>query len=172
MSILNQKEAVYSSIVNILRDNGVEFENGMNVKPILSKEMKSSVVDVIVNGFIEGGIAMADESKTKYVADHKELRNYTIGLVNNWVAKDVRLNGGAKHTIKNPGSRTGSGDDVIKTLKTLRLLKKDDADAVAEIDLTIAQRVAEIKPKTAKAVALTQEQIDLIPTELRAKLGL
>ena len=59
----------------------------------------------------------------------EKMRSYASGLVNNWFRKDIRLNGGMKYEVKNPGSRQGAGDQQLKALKTLRDMKAGDAEA-------------------------------------------
>ena len=80
------------------------------------------------------------------------------GLVNNWLRKDGRLNGGVKYTAKNPGSRSGSGDEAIRAMKTL-LSVTTDASAKLEIQAAIEARQAELKPKVEVNVAALPESL-------------
>ena len=88
-----------------------------------------------------------------------ELLKYIPGLVNNWVRKDKRLNGGAKNIPKNPGSRTGSGDEVLRNMKLLLSTQKDP-EVRAEIEKHIAERTAKLKPEV-------KINIDALPEGLR-----
>lgn len=146
--MLNQKTAVYNAIKEVKT-----FEDGSVVE--LSKDEKATVKSILVTGFEEGKIEL------KSAQD--DLGKYVNGLINNWLRKDTRMNGGQPYEIKNKGSRTGQSDPMIKNL---RLLKKreglSEAD-VAEIDQAIATRLAEIKP--AKAAA--EIDVSAIPEEFQ-----
>jgi len=84
------------------------------------------------------------------------------GLLNVlYLRKDKRLNGGEKYEIKNPGSRAGSGDDMLKALKALRSTLTDD-DAIASIDEAIDNRIAELS--VVKKVTIDPESL---PEHLR-----
>ena len=91
--------------------------------------------------------------------DDESLAKYIPGLVNNWLRKDTRLNGGTKYTAKNPGSRSGSGDESVRAMKTL-LSMTEDPEAKAAIQLEIAKRIAEIKPKV-------ELNVEALPPSLR-----
>ena len=87
-------------------------------------------------------------------------------MVDNTFRKDKRMNGGVKHEIKNPGSRAGSGDEVVKNLRAL-LSTTTDESAKSSISTAISTRIEELKalkPKSAKKVKI---DFDLIPEELR-----
>jgi hypothetical protein len=75
-----------------------------------------------------------------------DLLKYIPGLVNNHVRKDKRLNGGVEYTPKNPGSRSGSGDESIRAMKML-LSVTTETDARAQIQAAIDERLAQLKPK-------------------------
>ena len=164
---MKQVEAVYVTTMNVLAEKGVPFDDGQNVSDIVTKEIRSEIIAVLVNGFETDQIEFSADAKAKYFSTDR-IKTYVNGLVSNWFRKDPRLNGGVKHQPKHPGSRAGSGDEQIKALKALRKLKLDDAEALAAIDTAIANRTAELQPKA----TLTQEQIDNLPFELRQQLGL
>ncbi len=90
--------------------------------------------------------------------DDAELMKYIPGLVNNWVRKSDRLNGGVKYTPKNPGSRKGSGDPSIKAMKTL-LSTIDDPTERANIEKAIKARQEELKPKPTVDVSVLPEEL-------------
>jgi len=151
--MLNQKEAVYQAITGM-------FELSGEGPVELTRDQKHSVIEVLMSGFENRKISYAGEVPTG-----KELRNYCSGLLNNWLRKDTRLNGGTKYEAKNPGSRRGSTDPQVSALRKLQSIQTDPAK-VAEIQVYIDRRLAEIAPKP--------EPIDVnaIPAELRAKFGL
>jgi hypothetical protein len=166
---MNQKEAVYTTALNVLAENDIPFDDGQDIKPLITKEMRANIITIITQGITSGEVEMTPEGRAKHDTEPKR-KSYVNGLVSNWFRKDSRLNGGVKYESKAPGSRAGSQDEQIKALKALRTLKADDQEAVQAINEAIKARQAELKP--AKAVALTAEQVDLIPEELREKLGL
>lgn len=168
----SQRQAVYVAIMNVLADANVSFDDGQTptAAEVLTKDQRKAVQEIVTMGLINGEVEFSSEARAKYDTVEKT-RNYTSGLVNNWLRKDKRLNGNVKYEAKNPGSRAGAGDEQIKALKLVRAAKADDADAVKAIDEAIAQRQAEIK-SAKPAVTLTAEQIAALPEELREKLGL
>jgi hypothetical protein len=170
MSKLNQKNAVYLAVVNALADAGISFDDGQSpsASELLTKENRANVVAVITQGFLSDEIEMTPEGKAKYDTESK-LKSYVSGLTSNWLRKDKRLNGGVDYEAKNPGSRAGSSDPMIKALNMAKKIKADDAEALAAINEEIAKRKAEIG--ATKKVELTAEQIALLPEELRSKLG-
>lgn len=148
----SQKEAVFSIITTM-------FEIEGNGAVQLDKSQKHDVIDALVVGFVNKEIQYAGN-----LPEGKDLRNYCSGLLNNWLRKDTRLNGGTAYVAKNPGSRTGSTDPQIKAMKAL-LATRTDAAERAEIQSFIDARIAQIKP--AKSVTVNADDL---PAELRAKL--
>jgi len=91
---MNQKEAVFTFVTQICSSN--------NLKPTeLSREVKKDIVKALMVGFVEGSIQLfnTDANKSK-LADLKKLEEYCSGLLNNWLRKDIRLNGGVKYEPK------------------------------------------------------------------------
>lgn len=167
---LNQRQGVYVSTMNVLAESGVNFDDGqVPILSIITKAQTDAVVMCVTTGILAGEIEMSAEGRAKY-NDAAKMTGYVKGLVNNWFRKDPRLNGDTKYVAKNPGSRAGAGDEQLKALKILRTSKEGDAAALIAIDQAIADRKAELG--AAKAVTLTAEQIEAIPADLRAKLGL
>lgn len=148
----SQKQAVYEVVTTMF-----EVEPGVPVH--MDKSQKDEVIAVLMSGFTSKQIQYAGS-----LPDGKELRNYCSGLLNNWLRKDTRLNGGTAYVAKNPGSRTGSTDPQIKAMKAL-LATRTDAAERAEIQSFIDARIAQIKP--AKSVTVNADDL---PAELRAKL--
>jgi hypothetical protein len=171
MSKLNQREAVYQAVMNTLADNNISFDDGQTpaAQSLMTKEMRAAVIAIVVAGFQAKEVELSAEAEAKYDTEAK-IKGYTNGLLSNWLRKDKRLNGNISYEVKAPGSRAGSQDDQIKALKALRSTRTD-AEELAEIDACIAARQATIKP-TKKVATITAEQIEKLPEELRAKLGL
>lgn len=154
---MNQKTATYQAIVNVLSTNGIAFEEGMNVGPLMTKELRGQVSIILFQGFRDGTIELEKEF------DDSELKSYISGLVSNWIRKDKRLNGDTKYVAKNPGSRVGMGDPQLKALKQL-LSQQTDAAKRAEIQGYIDQRTATLVAEKSKGVAIN---VDALPAELQ-----
>jgi hypothetical protein len=116
MSKMTQKEAVYSAVQAFLQENDREHELDSALPINLSKTDKQTVVSMVCAA--SDMMELSTEATTKFDTPQK-LKTYVIGLVNNWLRKDTRLNGGSKYITKNPGSRAGTGDEQIRALKAL-----------------------------------------------------
>jgi len=157
--MLNQKESVFQAVLSTIG----EFDGPVS----LTKEQRSEVVDVVTQSILSGDTEFSDAAKAKYDTEQKT-RTYVIGLVNNWLRKDTRLNGGTKYEAKNPGSRAGSGDPVIRELK--KLLSLADAESQEAIQAEIDARLAEVKSqKMVQAKKVVNS--DLIPEHLKHLVG-
>ena len=148
----NQKEATYQAIVNVTGHTG---EGVLEI----SKEQRAQVNMILFQGFRAGTIQLDREFTDA------DLKSYVSGLQSNWIRKDKRLNGGVQYTAKNPGSRAGSGDPMLKNLRTLLSTLTTDADKM-EVQGYIDARIAEI-------TVAKQEVIDFsaLPADLAAKFG-
>ena len=141
MSKLGQKEAVYTAILSFLKENDRSFDDGEKVE--LSSEDRKTIVTMLVTAIEAGNVEFSAESMGKYNTPEK-IRNYSTGLLSNWLRKDSRLNGGEKHSIKNPGSRVGSTDNILKSLKALKKELTDSKDRIA-VDREIEKRITELQ---------------------------
>lgn len=160
MSKLNQKDAVFNAVSSVLTEAGVSFNEGTDVRPSMTKELRAQVNNILFDGFRKGTIEL-DVEKTD-----SELKSYVSGLQSNWLNKDKRLNGNTKYVAKNPGSRAGMQDPQIKALRAL-MSTKTDADEITEIQGYIDARLGSIKAtKVAKDVEIDFSQL---PEELQAK---
>ncbi len=142
MSKLNQKDAVFNAVSQVLAENGVHFEEGQDARTHMSKEFRAQVNQILFEGFRAGNIELNGEKSDS------ELKTYVSGLQSNWLNKDKRLNGGTKYVAKNPGSRAGIQDPQIKALRALMSTKTDE-DEIAEIQSYIDDRLAVIKAEKA-----------------------
>lgn len=158
MSAISQKEAVFSAVTSVLSEAGIQVDEGSNYAESLTRELRASVTQILVEGFNSGTIALE-----KSFEDESALRTYCSGLTSNWLRKDTRMNGGMKYTAKNPGSRVGSSDPQLKAMRVL-LSTQEDESKRAEIQSFIDARVASIK--AAKKPAKTINVADL-PAELQ-----
>lgn len=146
---MNQKEATYTAICQVTGHTDGKCEP--------SPEQRKQVNMILFQGFREGAIALDKEFTDS------ELKTYVSGLQSNWLRKDKRLNGGMAYVAKNPGSRAGSGDPQLKSLRALFSTLKTDEDK-AEIQGYIDARISELA-KT-KQVAV---DFSALPADLQAK---
>ena len=170
MSQFTQKEAVFNAVTTVLENAGVSYENGSDVRPLMTKEFRGQVNNILAAGFQAGTIEFKDTpaNRTK-LSDEKALRSYVSGLQSNWLDKDTRLNGNTKHVTKNPGSRVGASDTQLKAMRALLSTQTTD-EARAEIQGYIDQRIAAIQAaKPSKAVSI---DVESLPEALRTKYGI
>jgi hypothetical protein len=166
---MKQVDAVYAATHSVLKEKGINFEDGMNVADVMTDSIRQTVILMLCEGFQAGKIDFASsESNRMKLANPNLLKSYVNGLVNNWYRKDPRFNGNTKYEAKNPGSRQGSGDEQLKALKALKtkLLAEGEADNAAVVDGYIAKRIAELEAAKIKVV-----NMDAIPEELKKALG-
>jgi hypothetical protein len=162
MSKFNQKNGVFAAIEAVLSEAG----KGIDGKVELTKDERHAVVQMVTTGLFAGEIEMKDEARAKYDTEEK-MRGYAGGLVNNWLRKDDRLNGGVDYVPKNPGSRLGSGDAVVKELKKLRSTLTD-ASEIQAVEAEIEKRMQAIQAEKAKKVEINDA---LIPDDLKHLLA-
>ena len=147
---MSQRDGVYMAICAVLG-----ADHGVVTNESLTRGQKEQIHSIVIDGLAKGKIELKGERTIEWIT------KYVPGLVNNWVRKDTRLNGGSKYETKNPGIRQGSGDPQIKAMKAL-LSATTDPDQRATIQAAIDARQEEIKPK-AKEI-----DINALPEHLRA----
>ena len=108
----------------------------------ISSEEKKAIIAIVAQMLISGEVALKDSESR----DSSWVLKYTPGLVNNWMRKSRELNGNTEYVAKNPGSRVGSGDAAIKSMKAL-LLMTTEPTARAIIQSEIDARTEALKPK-------------------------
>ncbi len=160
---MKQKDAVYQAVTSVLSENGHSFEDGMDIKGLMTREIRAQVSAILIAGFQKGTIDYSGD-----LPDESGLKEYVSGLVSNWVRKDPRFNGNTKYTPKNPGSRAGQGDEQLKNLR-LFLNTRTTAEEKAEVQQYIDARQAELAAEKAKSVAVNTS---VLPEGLRAKFGI
>jgi len=162
---VNQKQGVYDAVVAFCEENGIHFEDGMKLE--LTKEQRSTVVEMVTQALIAGEIDFSDAAREKHDTEQKK-RTYCNGLVSNWLRKDKRLNGNTTYEIKNPGSRAGQGDEQLKNLKLLLKTIDDDAQK-QKVQEAIDKRVDDLKKEKMGNVEINY---DAIPESLKEQLGI
>jgi hypothetical protein len=162
MSKKSQREATFDAIISVLKNNGVAFTPGNDVKSVLTSAMKKDVRSKLVSEFNNGTIAVSDDFKSKLNSD-AELNKYCSGLISNWVKKDTRLNGNTKYQVVNKGTRTGNGDSQVKELR--KLLKVTiGTEAEKDVATALNNRIAQIKAEKSPSVSINA---DALPEHLR-----
>lgn len=92
--LLTQREGVYIAVMRTLKSSGIEVKKGVAVQTLLTPEHREAIYKLLAQGFSEKRIALkTSESNQKKMSDPKALQVYIIGLVNNWLRRDPRLNG-------------------------------------------------------------------------------
>jgi hypothetical protein len=146
---MNQRQGVYAAIVAVLG-------TVPHSKVELSEAQLKQVHQLVAAGLIDGTIDLKGDRSVEWVT------KYVPGLVNNWLRKDKALNGNVEYEPKNPGSRTGSGDETMRAMKGL-LEITSDSDARKLIEAEIAKRSEQLKPKV-------EINLDKLPESLRSML--
>lgn len=163
MAKMKQKEAVLKAIGSVLAENNRSISDGEKVE--LSKDERAKVIDIIFTGFKNEEIELSVEYP------ESDLKAYTSSLLNNWLRKAKELNGGNRYVAKNPGSRAGQQDEMLKNLRLL-LKAKQAAQAPKEqleqIQVAIDQRLAEVR---ASKVKTPEIDISALPEKLRHLVG-
>jgi hypothetical protein len=152
---MNQRQAVYQTVCEVLGHERTETDDVL----VLTSEQKQTIRASLCDGFISGEIELADNARKKMEEDDKWLGRYVSGLLNNWMRKDKRFNGGVQYVAKNPGSRAGAGDAVLKELRKLAKIHKDDANKMVEINKYIEARKQEIAEDKNKSIEVDMSKI-------------
>lgn len=152
MSKLSQKEAVYNAVTSVLSENNISVSEGTDVSTLMTRELRSQVNQVLFEGFRSGSVELDREYSDS------DLKAYVSGLQSNWLRKDKRLNGGAKYSAKNPGSRIGSSDPQLKAMRALLSTLSSESDR-AEVQSAIDTRVSEIQASKVKKVTIDTESL-------------
>lgn len=153
----SQKEAVYSAVRAYMDEKKIAYEPN---KPVnLSTEARKDICAILCAATVAGTVNLGG----KAAADPEK---YWPGCLSNWLRKDLRLNGGVEYVAKNPGSRSGSGDKLMRELKKLKelMVAKGNQKGVAEVEAEIAKRAKELEVEKLKKLEV---QKDLIPKHLR-----
>lgn len=154
---MTQGEAVFQAVLAVFGNDG-KLNGAVPETKAWSEEQKRAVHGRVFLSFKTGETTKSSGGQTD-----ADLMKYIPGLVNNWVRKDLRLNGGVQYTAKNPGSRSGSGDEAIRNMKIL-LGAVSDPEARLAIQAEIDKRMEEIKPKATI-------NVDALPESLRHLVG-
>jgi hypothetical protein len=164
---MKQGTAVFESVMSVLNSRGVadQISAETPAKVLLTDEEKAFIREQLVSGFEAGEIGMSEAAKAKYLDGDGNLNSYVSGLLNNWLNKDPKLNGGVKYVAKNPGSRAGQSDKKLSELKKLmKIVEVQNPSAIPAVQAKIDERLQEIAAEKTKTITVN---LDLIPEELR-----
>jgi hypothetical protein len=135
----SQKQVVHNAIMAFLQENGLSLNDN---KVELTHNDRKTIVTMIMAAIDSGDMHLSVTALAKHDTP-KKIRNYSTGLLSNWLRKDHRINGGLKHKIKNPGSKANQDDEVIKSLKSIRKLLSNHKEILA-IDAEISLRIKQL----------------------------
>lgn len=151
MKFSNQKEATFACVIAAFSHFNISFEPGKtNARSIIdgNKTMKETIVNSLVETFTtkEAPLESAQEN----------LKQYCVGLLNNWLRRDLRLNGGVKYEGK-----VGNTDPAIREARKLLSTLADPKD-IAAVEKTIEEMVAAKKKDHAPSIDVSK-----LPESLR-----
>ncbi len=91
---LTQREAVYIEVMRVVREEKIVVGEKQAIKPLLNETHIKKICTALVAGFQAKKIALKDtDSNRQKLADVKSMELYCLGLLNNWLRRDKRLNG-------------------------------------------------------------------------------
>ncbi len=91
---ITQREAVYTEVMRVIREEKIAVAEKQAVKPLLNEAHIKKICASLVAGFQAKKIALKDtEANKQKLADAKVMELYCLGLLNNWLRRDKRLNG-------------------------------------------------------------------------------
>ncbi len=168
-----QREAVYTATHAVLKEKGIEFEDGLDIDPIMKGDttLRGMISVIICAGLAAKEVALKDtKENAEKLANPAKLSSYVSGLISNWFRKDKRFNGGVTYKPKNPGSRAGQGDAQLKALRALyKQFDGVDQEQTDRLTVAINSRVAEIQTEKAKSAPV---DLSVLSPELLEELGL
>ncbi len=160
-----QSEATINAVVNLAKELEIEATPYETVySKVLSSEQLQPLIDMLTVSLIEGAIGMSPKSKLKflgndteeYPSDHKALRRYVVGLVNDRMRKAKALNGNIKYEHKEVGKLINSRDPQLKALNQVLALETTlDEDKPAILQAITTRKEESVTEKMKKDIALT-----------------
>lgn len=91
---VTQREAVFIEVTRVVREEKIPVSEKQPVKPLLNETHIKKICAALVAGFQAKKFALKDtEANKQKLADPKVMELYCIGLLNNWLRRDPRLNG-------------------------------------------------------------------------------
>lgn len=91
---ITQREAVFTEVMRVIREEKITFNEKQPVKLLLNETHIKKICVALVGGFQAKKIALKDtEANKQKLGDAKLMELYCLGLLNNWLRRDKRLNG-------------------------------------------------------------------------------
>lgn len=91
---ISQREAVFLEVMKVVRDEKIVIGESQSFKSLITENQFKKIYSALMEGFRTSKIALkATDGNKQKLADNKRLEIYVIGLVNNWMRRDKRLNG-------------------------------------------------------------------------------
>lgn len=91
---ISQREAVYTEVMRVIREEKIVVTDKQAVKPLLKETHIKKICVSLVAGFQAKKIALKEtEANKQKLGDTKLMELYCLGLLNNWFRRDKRLNG-------------------------------------------------------------------------------
>lgn len=91
---VTQREAVFTEVMRIVREEKIVVPAKQPLKPLLNETHIKKICAALVAGFQGKKIALkGTEANKKKLTDTKLMELYCLGLLNNWLRRDKRLNG-------------------------------------------------------------------------------
>lgn len=168
----SQKEVTYNAVINVLGS----VTAGTDVAAVITKDERKQVIDYIFTECKNGDVAFKDtQANADKLSDDTKLRAYASSLVNNYLRKDLRLNGGEPYKRSGVTRATGARDPQLKAMNALLEQQQLDPDANAEniinLQIAIAEKQAEIvAARNAKKTPVID--YDAIPDDVLKVMGL
>ena len=144
--MFTQKEAVFHVVKSFYGD---KFKNGQEYPQADKREMVNILMEMYNSG------------EWEIKSEQENLRSYVVGLLNNHLRKDVRLNGGNKYEPKRKGSR--SGDATVKAIRQLMKILDPESEEYARANDALNKRLAELNK--------VEIDVEALPAELRGLVG-
>ena len=138
---MNQREATFNAISKV-----TTIVNPMTLSDVHRKEVLTHLVAAFMSGQVD-----LNSGKEEKMSNPNKMKSYCIGLLNDFLRKDKRVNGGEKYEAKNPGSRSGNTDETVRELRKLKKSLGTDTSKTEIIDQEIEKCLAEtVKAKAPK----------------------
>jgi hypothetical protein len=92
--LVTQREAVFLEVMQIIKEEKVTIPAKQSVKSVLNEIHLKKISTNLAKGFQSKKVALKEtESNKKKLNDPKLMEIYCLGLINNWLRRDSRLNG-------------------------------------------------------------------------------
>ena len=138
MSFSSQKEATFAAVTSAFSEFGIKYDKSVSCRTIVdgNKNLHTNIIDRLV--------MMIESGEMPLSSKQKDNRKYCVGLLNNWLRRDLRLNGGVEYV-----GNVGTGSSEVRNLKALLAQQTDEEAKMviqAEIDKLIAEKAAKKAP--------------------------